>query len=70
MADVIALPVRATRVRAKSLPVAKLLNLWCERRRERAEFRRLLRTGMYLLRDIGITPEQAAAEVAKPFWLP
>ena len=68
MADVVALPARATRVRAPDVPLAKLLNLCCERRRERAELRRLLRTGPYLLRDIGLAPERAATEAAKPFW--
>jgi uncharacterized protein YjiS (DUF1127 family) len=38
------------------------------RRRLRAELRRLLRTGDYLLADIGMSVDEARAEIAKPLW--
>jgi uncharacterized protein YjiS (DUF1127 family) len=68
MADVIALPTARTSGPSRVADGIVLLELWRARRRERAELRRLLRTGRHLLRDIGLAPEQVAAEAAKPFW--
>ncbi|MDJ0958928.1 MAG: hypothetical protein QNI91_18820 [Arenicellales bacterium] len=42
---------------------------WRERARFRAELRRLLRVGGYLIKDIGFSQEEAAREVNKPFWM-
>ena len=64
MIDVIALPAAQTRA-PKGVT---LLAVWHARSRERAEYRRLLRTGAYLVRDIGLVPERVAADAAKPFW--
>jgi len=41
---------------------------WRERRRYRADLERLLRAGDYLVKDIGLTPEDAHREINKPFW--
>lgn len=38
------------------------------RRCARAELRRLLRVGPHMIADIGLDPEAACAEAAKPFW--
>jgi len=41
------------------------IRLWKARARQR---RRLSRLDAYLLRDIGVSAEDAAREAAKPFW--
>jgi uncharacterized protein YjiS (DUF1127 family) len=46
----------------------ELVGAWRSRRRHRADLRRLLRLGTYLIDDIGLRPDEAAAEAAKPFW--
>lgn len=43
------------------------LRLWAARRRQR---HRLAELDDYLLADIGLSREEAAAEVSKPFWQP
>jgi uncharacterized protein YjiS (DUF1127 family) len=43
---------------------------WKQHRRYRADLRRLLRVGPYMVRDIGLTPEEANRELQKPFWKP
>ncbi|MCB1772923.1 MAG: DUF1127 domain-containing protein [Gammaproteobacteria bacterium] len=45
--------------------IVQLLACWLERYRQR---RALARLDEHLLRDIGVTADQAAVEVAKPFW--
>ena len=42
-----------------------LLQLWSDRHYQRKQLAML---DVRQLRDIGLTPEQVAAEVAKPFW--
>ncbi|MEM7225945.1 MAG: DUF1127 domain-containing protein [Pseudomonadota bacterium] len=42
--------------------------LWRERAAFRRELRRLTKVGDHILRDIGLTREQAIQEAAKPFW--
>ena len=64
MIDVIALPAAQTR----ALKGVTLLAVWRARSYQRAEYRRLLRTGAHLVRDIGLVPDRAAADAAKPFW--
>lgn len=41
------------------------IGLWIARARER---RALARLNGHLLQDIGVSPEEAAGEAAKPFW--
>lgn len=57
---------------------AKILNLWIfkatwaewrRRRRYRADLKRLLRVGPYMVDDIGLTMKEAQREIAKPFWI-
>lgn len=45
--------------------LAGLVRTWIERSRQRDALREL---DPHLLRDIGISPEQARAEAGKPFW--
>ena len=56
-ASLLVLPVR----------VADQLQLWRERQRQRYDLGKL--TG-HMLKDIGMTPGTAAAEIGKPFWRP
>lgn len=42
-----------------------VMHCWYERVRQRGELARL---DARMLRDIGVTPSEAAAEYAKPFW--
>lgn len=46
--------------------LARKLALWFTRYQQRRVLREL---DAHLLRDIGITPEQARREAAKPFWI-
>lgn len=45
-----------------------LLADWRQRRRYRAELRRLLRTGHYLVEDIGLAVPAAVREAVLPLW--
>lgn len=45
-----------------------LLAEWRQRRRYRAELRRLLSTGPHLLEDIGLTGSDMEREAFSPFW--
>lgn len=57
-------PGTVVSARARQTGIARVLKL-IDRRRMR---NRLAMLDDHLLRDIGLTPEEAAAEVAKPFW--
>ena len=54
--------------RALPSPQPRGWRLWWARRRSRAELRRLLRVGAYLVADIGLPLAGARAEADKPFW--
>ena len=55
------------RLRAVALAhIARTIALWFARRRQRRDLAEL---DEHLLKDIGVTREQAAREAAKPFWL-
>jgi uncharacterized protein YjiS (DUF1127 family) len=42
------------------------LRTWIQRHRQR---QRLASLSLRMLKDVGITPEQAAREARKPFWV-
>ncbi len=68
MHPAISLPPRSRRTGALDEPLPRLLDAigaWRARARGRAELARL---DARLLRDIGITPCDAAGEAGKPFW--
>lgn len=46
-------------------PLPALLRLWLQRARQR---RRLATLDAHLLRDVGLTRQDALAEAGKPFW--
>ena len=46
----------------------KTLTAWIARHRYRSDLMRQLELGNYLVKDIGLTLEQALDEVRKPFW--
>ncbi|MDH3474837.1 MAG: hypothetical protein OEM59_14225 [Rhodospirillales bacterium] len=43
---------------------------WNRRRWYRADLKRLVKVGPYMIADIGLTLEEAVAESEKPFWHP
>jgi uncharacterized protein YjiS (DUF1127 family) len=45
-----------------------LFRVWRQRRHYRKELVRLFIVGPYLINDIGLTPDQALAEMDQPFW--
>jgi uncharacterized protein YjiS (DUF1127 family) len=45
-----------------------LFRLWHSRWHYRKELARLLIVGRYMITDIGLTLDQALAEVDRPFW--
>ena len=47
---------------------ARVLGVWRLRRRYRADLRRLLRLGAYLIDDVGLGLKEAVEEAGKPFW--
>lgn len=44
------------------------LTAWIARQRYRRDLARQLELGNHLVKDIGLTPEQALNEISKPFW--
>lgn len=50
--------------RARQTGIARVLDLIARRRTRN----RLAMLDDHILRDIGLTPEDAAVEIAKPFW--
>ena len=50
----------------QGVPVA--LRVWRARRHFRKELSRLLSVAPHMIADIGLTVEDAAAEVVRPFW--
>lgn len=48
--------------------VVAVLVEWRRRRAFRRDLTRLLSVGRYMIRDIGLSPEEALRESRKPFW--
>jgi uncharacterized protein YjiS (DUF1127 family) len=46
----------------------RTLAAWMARHRRRRDLARQLELGNYLVKDIGLTLEQALDEIRKPFW--
>ena len=42
---------------------------WCDRIRFRLELQRLLSVGRHMVKDIGLSYEEALHEADKPFWV-
>jgi uncharacterized protein YjiS (DUF1127 family) len=57
---------------AKRLIAATRLTIgrWVERARQRRALRRLAERDDYLLKDIGVSQQEAFREADKPFWRP
>lgn len=53
---------------ADTLSVRRILTDWRRRYRYRCDLERLLRTGPYLIADIGLSRPEAEREAARPFW--
>jgi len=56
------------RGRAPHLRLFDTLRVWGERNRQRHALRLLAERDDYLLRDIGLSKDEAFRETAKPFW--
>jgi uncharacterized protein YjiS (DUF1127 family) len=50
--------------------IGAVLRAWQRRYRYRRELARLIGSGPHLIEDVGLSPEQAERELAKPFWRP
>jgi uncharacterized protein YjiS (DUF1127 family) len=50
--------------------IAPLIAEWRQRYRYRADLKRLLKVGPYMIDDIGLAYEEAKRESAKAFWKP
>jgi uncharacterized protein YjiS (DUF1127 family) len=50
--------------------IGVVLRVWRRRYRYRRELARLIGSGAHLIEDIGLSPEEAERERAKPFWRP
>ena len=46
----------------------RTLGVWIDRSRQRGQLGELAELNDYLLKDIGVSREQAMREAAKPFW--
>lgn len=55
-------------VRLRPVSPLAVLSVWRVRRWYRAELRRLLDVGPYLIDDIGLGHREAVEESGKPFW--
>ncbi|HEV7255261.1 MAG TPA: DUF1127 domain-containing protein [Mesorhizobium sp.] len=45
-----------------------ILAIWNERKRFRRDLEQMSKANPHLIDDIGLTRQQAEAEIAKPFW--
>ena len=61
-------PNAAIRRSRRAEPSVAQVRRWWTNATTRAELRRLLATGTYLVEDIGLDPAMAQAEASKPFW--
>ncbi|MGH6906075.1 MAG: hypothetical protein ACREIR_25425 [Geminicoccaceae bacterium] len=50
--------------------IGAVVRAWRRRYRYRRELARLISSGPHLIEDVGLLPEQAERERAKPFWRP
>ena len=57
-------------LRARPGLVARLIHFITEAQARRRDRRALSRLDAHLLRDIGLSPDEARTEGAKPFWQP
>jgi uncharacterized protein YjiS (DUF1127 family) len=54
--------------RSKEGKMHSTISAWIARHRRRRDLARQLELGSHLVKDVGLTPEQAWAEIRKPFW--
>jgi uncharacterized protein YjiS (DUF1127 family) len=57
-------------IRPNVRKITPMMAEWRRRRQYRADLRRLLKVGPYMLADIGVGQEDALRESATPFWRP
>lgn len=61
-------PARVSRRRLGLGALANMIATWEERKRFRLQLARMIEANPHLIDDVGLTREQAEAEVGKPFW--
>jgi uncharacterized protein YjiS (DUF1127 family) len=59
---------RPSRQPAGLASLRRLLATWSQRRRFRRDLVEMAKTNLHMIEDIGLTRQQAEAEVTKPFW--
>jgi uncharacterized protein YjiS (DUF1127 family) len=61
-------PSRWPRIAMVAFKVSSTIGLWSARSRQRRALAELTQFNAHLLKDIGLTPDQALLETAKWFW--
>ena len=54
----------------RRIGLRRTLEVWHQRGEFRRDIRRLLQAGPHLIDDIGLSEEEARAEIGTPVWLP
>jgi len=63
-------PIAGFRWRRLRSELAALLRLWAERSRQRRHLAEIAKWDDYVLKDIGVSRQQALDEARKPLWRP
>ena len=61
-------PAEVSHRRYSLAALRSVIATWRERMRFRRELEQMARDNPHLIDDIGLTKQQAEAEIAKPFW--
>ena len=61
-------PIARFRWRRLRSELAALLRLWAERSRQRRHLAEIAKWDDYVLKDIGVSRQQALGKARKPFW--
>jgi uncharacterized protein YjiS (DUF1127 family) len=59
---------RRPRIRALAIQVSSTIAVWSARSRQRRALGHLAELNSHLLKDIGVTPDEASREAGKWFW--
>lgn len=62
------LTMRPARADRSDATPRSIIAIWSERIRFRWQLAQMARANPHLIDDVGLTPHQVEAEIAKPFW--